>query len=119
MGSIGYTIQVTNRGAATCTLSGTPRLYYTATGGSVVAIPVIATTPHAKPFVVAVGRTAETNVLIVDGYGGYPMNSPHCIHPVVYRGISLRAGGGRLALPGFELDVTCDDVRVAGWNLVK
>jgi hypothetical protein len=38
---------------------------------------------------------------------------------VVYRGISLRVGDGRIALPHFELDVTCDGVRVAGWNFAQ
>jgi hypothetical protein len=99
-------------------LPANPKLYYTSSAGTVHAIPVTPT-PGAVPLALAAGRAAETNVLTVDGYGGYPTDSPHCAHRIVYRGISLQVGNARLALPHFELDVTCDGVRVAGWNLTQ
>lgn len=117
-GTAGYTIQLTNQGRTTCTLSATPKLYYTTAAGTVRAMPLTAV-PDAKPLALPAGRIAETNVLVVDGYGGYATSSPHCAHPVVYRGISIELGDGRLALPQFELDVTCDGVRVSGWNFAQ
>jgi Protein of unknown function (DUF4232) len=115
-GTAGYTIQLTNHARTTCTLPANPKLYYTSTAGTVHAIPVTPM-PGAEAFALAAGRTAETNVLTVDGYGGYPTDSPHCAHPIVYRGISLQVGNGRVALPQFELDVICDGVRLAGWDV--
>jgi len=117
-GTAGYTIQLTNHGGTKCTLPAIPKLYYSTAGGSFRAIPVTSV-PGTTSLALAPGRTAETNVLIVDGYGGYATDSPHCVHPVVYRGISLQVGDGRIALPHFELDVTCDGVRVAGWNFAQ
>ncbi len=114
-GTAGYTIDLTNHGSTKCTLPAIPKLYYTTTGGSIRAIPVTSV-PGSTSLALPPGRTAETNVLTVDGYGGYATDSPHCAHPVVYRGISLAVADGRIALPHFELDVTCDGVRVAGWN---
>jgi hypothetical protein len=117
-GTAGYTIQLTNHGSRTCTLSATPKLYYTTSAGTVHVIPVTPV-PGVKPLALPAGRIAETNVLTVDGYGGYATDSPHCAHPVVYRGISIGVGDGRVALPHFELDVTCDGVRVSGWNFAQ
>ena len=117
-GSAGYTIQLTNHGTKKCTLAAIPKLYYVTTGGSVRAIPATSV-PGTTSLALAPGRTAETNVLTVDGYGGYATDSSHCAHPVVYRGISLRVGDGRIPLPHFELDVTCDGVRIAGWNFAQ
>ncbi|HZD98248.1 MAG TPA: DUF4232 domain-containing protein [Micromonosporaceae bacterium] len=114
-GTSGYTIHLTSHGRTTCTLSANPKLYYTTSAGTVRAIPV-AVVPGAKSFALPAGRIAETIVLIVDGHGGYATGSPNCAHPVIYRGISVWVGDGRLALPHFELDVTCDGVRDTGWN---
>jgi hypothetical protein len=116
-GTAGYTIQLTNHGTK-CMLPAVAELNYTTSGGSVRTIPVTPV-PGAKRLALPAGRSAETNVLTVDGYGGYATDSAHCAHPVVYRGISLQVGSGRIALPHFELDVTCDGVRVSGWNFVQ
>ena len=117
MGSLGYTIRLTNHGHGACRISAGLVLYQTASGGVEKRIPIETETAHPKSLLLAAGKTIETNVLITNGYGGYAPDSPHCAHPVVYRGISVGVGSGLVALPQLVLDVKCDGVRAYDWYL--
>ena len=109
-------VMVVNRGAASCQLSGLPRLLYTDASGRIQPVPAEPEATDVPPDDVAPGGTAHFAIHTVNGYAGYDPSSPHCAHPAHYQGLLLDRPGGRVPLGSVRIDVLCDGVSISGWG---
>ena len=109
-------VVVVNRGAATCRLTGLPRLLYTDASGQIRPVPADPEVTDLPPDAVAPGATAHFAIHTVNGYAGYDPSSPHCAHPAHYQGLLLDRPDGRIPLDSVRIDVLCDGVSLSGWG---
>ena len=109
-------VVVVNRGAASCRLTGLPRLLYTDASGQVRPVPADPEVTDLPPDAVAPGATAHFAIHTVNGYAGYDPSSAHCAHPAHYQGLLLDRADGRVPLDSVRIDVLCDGVSLSDWG---
>lgn len=109
-------VVVVNRGAASCQLTGLPRLLYTDPSGRIQPVPADSEATDQPPSLVPPGGTGHFAIHTVNGYAGYDPSSPHCAHPAHYQGLLLNRPDGRVPLGTVRIDVLCDGVTISGWG---
>lgn len=121
MGTVYQSVIVRNTSAAPCRLSTLPVLYYDTPAGARQPVPATYDIPTQAPVLLAPGRYARFMVATVNG-NPYGPSASQCASPADYKGLSVVLSGSvlfpgaELMLPGFEVSLQCDGVRVRPWQ---